>query len=881
MEQDSLPATVFAEQESPLALAQRVAASSLRRAGALVPCGAISSPACLGAARRCVVERESFAEHAWAPFRALALAPGLAVAATLGAYAVFVVLYGVLWAPLTALLPEPLAWACVLLGLRRGGGALARFATFPGSFATVRGEVEREYGRRLLGRLEHACYALESWWIDLHPRAASAVDQEAFARHCREAWEARDAILKPVLDAVDAARGAGDVDVGDVADLPDLTPRAAEALEGFRACLAAAVDACGGAERASLELLALRPRQFTAAHREATRRGAPGAAAALKLMDACRALAAACPRLREGGDGDGRRRQAPAPGAAAAAGRLARDAAAGVGRLLRSPCPPPADCPLGVGLLRAEFVLAYGATQFWVDAADGTRLDCCVVPPCFGRPEAESAPEAPPDPSPTARRRGASPSRCCRRQATGDDAFPARGAARPAPTVLFFSPNAVLYESFGMAPVDGAGWVATYARLGLQVVVWNLRGYGRTKGAPHPRRNADDALAVVAYLRDRCGVTKLVLHGESIGGMCATRVAAALAPPGGAPDGAAPLSVALVADRTFANLRVEAQYLTGVAGVASLLGLVTGWGDRDTDSRADYAAAQCPKLVACDCRDHMIPDQASLKAGAAAFKVLGAATLRRADLDGALRVADLSGLAPPPPDGDVLRALRAGALTPASLAQLFAAVRHVHRSARARAPRAAAAAAADPRAPQPFADVEAGEAAVAGAAAILARVDGGCGMALGQACGLDLGALTSWACAAAAWPNGAAHKLLDGPPPDALAKKGGGDGDDDDDDGDDDGGLDCAPPIAPRDAAAALAELRRTRGDDLGDAADAVAYVAEFLAKLADVADAAVAAAADARDPALGALLVLGCGHNAPWRRGERDAYLAWLGKEL
>ena len=295
MENDALPATVFAEQESPLALAQRVGASALRRAGALVPCGAISSPACLGAARRCVVERESFAEHAWAPFRALALAPGLAVAATLGAYAVFVVLYGVLWAPLTAVLPEPLAWLCVLLGLRRGGGALARFATFPGSFATVRGEVEREYGRRLLGRLEHACYALESWWIDLHPRAASAVDQEAFARHCREAWEARDAILKPVLDAVDAARGAGDVDVGDVADLPDLTPRAAEALEGFRACLAAAVDACGAAERASLELLALRPRQFTAAHREATRRGAPGAAAALKLMDACRALAAACP----------------------------------------------------------------------------------------------------------------------------------------------------------------------------------------------------------------------------------------------------------------------------------------------------------------------------------------------------------------------------------------------------------------------------------------------------------------------------------------------------------------------------------------------------------------------------------------------------------
>ena len=40
----------------------------------------------------------------------------------------------------------------------------------------------------------------------------------------------------------------------------------------------------------------------------------------------------------------------------------------------------------GVGLLRAEFVLAYGATQFYVEADDGAKIDCCVVPPRLAEP---------------------------------------------------------------------------------------------------------------------------------------------------------------------------------------------------------------------------------------------------------------------------------------------------------------------------------------------------------------------------------------------------------------------------------------------------------------------------------------------------------------
>lgn len=40
-----------------------------------------------------------------------------------------------------------------------------------------------------------------------------------------------------------------------------------------------------------------------------------------------------------------------------------------------------------------------------------------------------------------------------------------------------------------------------------------------------------------------------------------------------------------------------------------------------------------------------------------------------------------------------------------------------------------------------------------------------------------------------------------------------------------------------------------------------------------------LASTADA--PVLGSLLVLSCGHNAPWLRRERDAYIEWLRRHV
>ena len=244
-------------------------------------------------------------------------------------------------------------------------------------------------------------------------------------------------------------------------------------------------------------------------------------------------------------------------------------------------CPAASTATAGLGLLRAEFVRRYDAQQVWVDG-----VDCCVVPP-FRSSRIKSDEEAPPSP-----KNGGG---CCRRR---DDP----GAiAQPIAPVLFFSPNAVLYQSCGMAPTDGASWVATYARRGYQVVVFNGRGYGRTRGTPAPSKSKADARAVALYLLERCRVPRLLLHGESIGGLAACGTAATL-------TSSTQHRVALIADRTFSDLRCEAQYLTGIDAAAPLLRLVTGWSAGDTDGVGAFLRAKCAKLVANDCRDHMIPD---------------------------------------------------------------------------------------------------------------------------------------------------------------------------------------------------------------------------------------------------------------------------------
>ena len=212
------------------------------------------------------------------------------------------------------------------------------------------------------------------------------------------------------------------------------------------------------------------------------------------------------------------------------------------------------DTTLGhISQLRIELITAYQGRQMWVESYDHTKLDCLWIP--------------------------------C--QSNSDEA----------PTVLFCNPNGGFYEFASYQ----SEWLDFYTHSGVNIVLWNYRGYGRTKGRPTPTLIKRDGLAVAEHLKRVLGVDRLAVHGESMGGMVAAYVARHT-------------SVEfLFADRTFGSLDAVAKF--GFGEVAYYLyRLLSCW---NSDTVDDYIHAQCYKVISSDPSDSMISDFASLKTAVA------------------------------------------------------------------------------------------------------------------------------------------------------------------------------------------------------------------------------------------------------------------------
>ncbi len=88
-------------------------------------------------------------------------------------------------------------------------------------------------------------------------------------------------------------------------------------------------------------------------------------------------------------------------------------------------------------------------------------------------------------------------------------------------TVLFFGGQ-------GFYLVQSIEYIEALTQLGLNVFMWDYRGYGQSEGEPTVRNLKADALEVYAYLVQTLGVSpsSLVLHGHSVGSFLAAHTAA-------------------------------------------------------------------------------------------------------------------------------------------------------------------------------------------------------------------------------------------------------------------------------------------------------------------------------------------------------------------
>jgi len=157
-------------------------------------------------------------------------------------------------------------------------------------------------------------------------------------------------------------------------------------------------------------------------------------------------------------------------------------------------------------------------------------------------------------------------------------------------------PLAVLHFSHGNAGnlshrLDS---VEMFHDLGLSVLLYDYRGYGRSSGRPDEAGIEIDALTAWSWLIDQAGVApaQVVLFGRSLGGAVAARLAAELAP--------AAQPGALILESTFTSvpdLAAELYWWLPARRLARI----------QLDARAALAVADQPTLIVHSRDDEIVP----------------------------------------------------------------------------------------------------------------------------------------------------------------------------------------------------------------------------------------------------------------------------------
>jgi hypothetical protein len=155
--------------------------------------------------------------------------------------------------------------------------------------------------------------------------------------------------------------------------------------------------------------------------------------------------------------------------------------------------------------------------------------------------------------------------------------------------VLFFHGNAGNISHRGDS-------VAIFHRLGLNVFIFDYRGYGQSEGSPGEAGLARDAVTAWEYLQQMRGYNrdKIIVFGRSLGGTVATRLAARVKPG------------ALIVESTFSSARDMAGRIFPL--VSRLIVLRYQF-----DTMRYIEQVKCPVLVVHSSEDEIIPYQMGQK----------------------------------------------------------------------------------------------------------------------------------------------------------------------------------------------------------------------------------------------------------------------------
>lgn len=161
-------------------------------------------------------------------------------------------------------------------------------------------------------------------------------------------------------------------------------------------------------------------------------------------------------------------------------------------------------------------------------------------------------------------------------------------------TILFFHGNAGNIAHRGDS-------VAIFHRLGLNVFIFDYRGYGKSEGSPGEQGLYEDARAAWGYLTQERGISAsdIILFGRSMGGVVATRLATEVQAAG------------LMIESTFSSARSMADEIFPLLSRLVILRF-------RFDAEADIKKVHSPLLVLHSPKDEIIPFREGEKVFAAA-----------------------------------------------------------------------------------------------------------------------------------------------------------------------------------------------------------------------------------------------------------------------
>lgn len=90
-------------------------------------------------------------------------------------------------------------------------------------------------------------------------------------------------------------------------------------------------------------------------------------------------------------------------------------------------------------------------------------------------------------------------------------------------TFIICNPNAMSYQH--MVNYPQAFYLKYFLGKQINCLLWNYRGYGRTRGKPNPMDFEHDANQVLTFLKEKIGVRgKIGVYGRSLGCIPATHL---------------------------------------------------------------------------------------------------------------------------------------------------------------------------------------------------------------------------------------------------------------------------------------------------------------------------------------------------------------------